>query len=282
MHQQPVGGELPGGGAGALEDRPLGGREAVRFRKSADRALERLAVHLAGVERQRRAVPADRRELLGVHVDGDDLGAERVRDLDTIAADAAGADHDRERARRHARARDRLVRRGEGVGDDRDFGQREAGARQPGRVDRAEAALRHDDMGGEPALDVIAGHLLAAADRGAAALARAALAAGNDRRNDDLPADPRGCAVAGRHHRAADLVPERERQRLVGAHAVVEVAEVGVADAAAGHRDEHLAVARAFRAALEAHRAAELVNRPSAGVHVTLPESRTPKSDIEF
>ncbi len=48
-------------------------------------------------------------------------------------------------------------------------------------------------------------------------------------------------AGAGGHHAAADLVTERERQFGVGAHAVVEVAQVGVADATAGDRHGYLA-----------------------------------------
>ena len=48
-------------------------------------------------------------------------------------------------------------------------------------------------------------------------------------------------AIAGCDDPAGDLVPERERQRMVGAHTVVVVAEVGVADAATGDRDDHLA-----------------------------------------
>ena len=51
-------------------------------------------------------------------------------------------------------------------------------------------------------------------------------------------------AGAGRDDAAADLVAERQRQRMVGPHAVVEVAEVGVADAAAGDRDDDLAGTR--------------------------------------
>ena len=60
-------------------------------------------------------------------------------------------------------------------------------------------------------------------------------------------------AGAGRDDAAADLVAERQRQRVVGPHAVVVVAEVGVADAAAGDGDHDFAGARlrAKRRALE-------------------------------
>jgi hypothetical protein len=48
-------------------------------------------------------------------------------------------------------------------------------------------------------------------------------------------------AVAGGDHGAADLVAERERQGVIGADAVVEVAQVGVAHAAARHLDGYFA-----------------------------------------
>jgi hypothetical protein len=58
---------------------------------------------------------------------------------------------------------------------------------------------------------------------------------------------------------------ERERQRLVGAHAVVVVAEIGVADAAAGDLHDHLAGAGfgAKRGALELR--ARGGHQPAAG-----------------
>jgi hypothetical protein len=82
--------------------------------------------------------------------------------------------------------------------------------------------------------DVIAGHLLPAADVRPAAPARLAFAARDDRRDDHRAPGPALGAGAGGDHAAGDLVPERERQRVIEADAVVEVAEIGVADAAAG------------------------------------------------
>jgi len=99
-------------------------------------------------------------------------------------------------------------------------------------------------VGREAALDIVARHLLAAADDAQAALAQIALAAGQHRRHDHRDAHPVLGTGAGSDDAAADLVAERERQRLVGAHAVVVVAEIGVADAATGDLHHHLADAR--------------------------------------
>ena len=114
-------------------------------------------------------------------------------------------------------------------------------------VDLAEPAARHDDVRGEAAVDVVARHLLRAADRRKTALAEVAFAARQHGRDDHRLADPALGAGAGRDDAAADLVAERERQRMVGPHAVVVVAEVGVADAAAGDRDDDLAGTRRGR-----------------------------------
>ena len=75
-----------------------------------------------------------------------------------------------------------------------------------------------------------------------AALAEVAFAAGQHRRHDDRPADPRLGAGARGDHDAGRLIscPSASGSG-VGAHAVVVVAEVGVADAAAGDLDHHLA-----------------------------------------
>jgi hypothetical protein len=89
-------------------------------------------------------------------------------------------------------------------------------------------------------LNVVAGHFLVAADGAAAALAQVAFAAGNDGGHDYRLAEPTLGAAAGGDDAAADLVAERKRQNVIGAHAVVKIAEVGVADAAAGDLDHHL------------------------------------------
>ena len=128
-----------------------------------------------------------------------------------------------------------LVGRGQRVGDDRHLRQLQAGVCQPGLVDRAQAARRHHDVAGKAALDVVAGHLLLRADGGQTAPAQIAFAAGQHRRHDHRLVGPGLGTGATGHHPAADLVAQRQRQRVLGAHAVVVVAQVGVAHAAAGH-----------------------------------------------
>ncbi len=99
----------------------------------------------------------------------------------------------------------------------------------------------------EAAVDVVAGHLLVAADRREAPRAQLAFAAGQHGGHDDRLAEPRLPAGSGERDAPAHLVAERERQRPVRAHAVVEIPEVGVTDAAAGDRDDDLARARLER-----------------------------------
>ena len=69
---------------------------------------------------------------------------------------------------------------------------------------------------------------------GQAAPAQVAFAAGQHGRHDHRLAEPALGTGAGGDYMAADLVAQRQRQRRIGAHAVVVVAQVGVADAAAG------------------------------------------------
>ena len=207
----------------------------------------------------------DRLELCLVDVDRDDLRAERLRDLHAVAADAAGADDDREAARRDAGAPHRLVRRGQRVGDDRDVGERESRCVEALFVDFAKPAARHDDVRREPALDVVARHLLRAADRRQTALAEVAFAARQHGGDDHRLADPALGARSGRDDVPADLVAERQRQRMVGPHAVVEVAEVGVADAAAGDRHHDFAGARVGGEGRALERRLDCRHQPAAG-----------------
>ena len=74
-------------------------RRSFSFREVDDRGLDSLTVECARVERQRRSMAGNRRELRVIDVDRDDFRAERVGDLHTIAAHAAGADDDGETAR---------------------------------------------------------------------------------------------------------------------------------------------------------------------------------------
>ena len=219
----------------------------------------------ARVERQRRAVLADRRELAGVDVDRDDGGAERMRDLHAVAADATGADDHREAPGTDTGATDGLVRRRQRIGDDRDFGERQAGCRKALLVDFAQAAARHHDVGREAAVNVVAGHLLLAADRGKTAAAEIAFATRQHRRHDDGLAEPLRRVRSGGDDAAADLVAERQRRREIGAHAVVEVAEVGVADAAAGDLDDHVGGPRLGAERRAGERRAGRSHQPAVG-----------------
>ncbi len=201
----------------------------------------------------------DRGELGRIDVDGDDLGAEGAGDLHAVAADAAGADDDGEAAGRDAGAAHRLVRawsphRRRPTRRRASRPAVAAGLRRP-RTGRARA--RRCAMAKPPWMS-LPGIFCAAADGRAAALAQIAFAAGEHGRHDHRLAEPALGARAGGDDAAADLVAERQRQRMVGAHAVVEVAEVGVADAAAGDRDHHFAGA-CGEASKRAHSIGDLV-----------------------
>ena len=76
---------------------------------------------------------------------------------------------------------------------------------------------------------------------GPAPPASVAFAAGQNGGNDHGAAEPGLRAGARGDDAAGDFVAERQRQRMVGAHAVVEIAEIGVADAASGDCDDDLA-----------------------------------------
>ena len=112
------------------------------------------------------------------------------------------------------------------------------GCRQAVLVDFTESERRNDNMGGKAAMDVIAGHLLVRADGRLAAPACVAMTARDHRRHDDRPVDPPHSVRPGIDDMAADLMPERQRQLMLGAHAIVVVAKIGVADAAACDFDE--------------------------------------------
>ena len=266
VYQQAEGAGLARSGARALEDLPLCVAQAVGLGEGGDGGLQCLRVVRARVERQVGAMRGDRGQLVVVDVDRDHAGTEGARDLHAITADAADADHHRQAARRHAGAAHRLVRCGQRVGDDRYLGQAEPGGRQPLLVDRAQTATRHHDVRGEAALDVVARHLLGAADRGQAAPAQVTFAARQHGRHDHRLAEPALGTGAGGDHMAADLVPQRQRQRRIGAHAVVVVAQVGVTDAAAGDPDHDFSGRRLrFEAGLHQRRVGR-GHQPAVGV----------------
>ena len=89
----------------------------------------------------------------------------------------------------------------------------------------------------EAALNIVARHFLVRADRPLAAAASIAVAARDDRRNNNCVVSVIESVRAGIDNMTADLVPERERQFVLGAYTIVIIAEIGVADAAASDFD---------------------------------------------
>src|SRR5690606_19879959 len=87
---------------------------------------------------------------------------------------------------------------------------------------------------------VVARHHLITTDRAVAGGAELAGAAGHHCRHDHRPPNPLLGGATGAHHTTADLVTEGERQCVIGAHAVIEVTEIGVAYAATGDLDHDL------------------------------------------
>ena len=219
-------------------------RKPFFFAKSADGCLDRLGVLRAAVDRQRRAVARHGGELVVVDVDGNDLGAERVGDLDAVAAYAARANDDGDASELDSRASDRLVGGGKRVGDDRNIGERESCAGQTRFVHLAQATAGDHDVRGEAALDVVARHFLLAADCAEPALAKVALATRQHGGHDCGLAFPALGTRTCVDHTAADFVSQRQRQGVVGPNAVVEITEVGVTDAATGDVDDDFAGAR--------------------------------------
>ena len=183
-------------------------------------------------------------QLHRVHVDGDDGGAQGVRHLHRVAAYPAHADDDGDIAGLDFCLHRGLVRGGHRVGHDRDVGKLKPCRGKALLVDRAKGLRRNDDVGGEAAVDIVARHLLRAADGAVAGEAEVAFAAGDDRRNQHRLADPLAGPLARRDHAAADLVSQRERSGVVEADAAVIETKVGVADAAAGDLDDDFSRAR--------------------------------------
>src|SRR5262245_49231200 len=95
-------------------------------------------------------------------------------------------------------------------------------------------------MGGEATVDVVARHLLVRTNGRLGAATRIAAAARDHRRDDDRSVGPINRVAAGLHYAAADFMAERQGQRVVGANAIVVVAEIRMTDAAAGDLDQHL------------------------------------------
>ena len=223
-------------------------------------ALISRGVICLGIQSERGALPGNGGKLFLVHINRDNDAAQRGRDLGGIAADAANAVDDDEVSFRDTGLHDRLVGRGHRIGDHGKIGQFNSGRRQAVLIDDTQSARRHDDMRGEAAMNIVARHLLVRADRRLAAQAGIALAARDDRRNNNRPVGVPKSIRAGVDDMATDLMPERERQFMLGAHAIVIIAKIGMADPAAGdfdqdfigargtdfefHRDKRLACAR--------------------------------------
>src|SRR6516225_5065630 len=93
-------------------------------------------------------------------------------------------------------------------------------------------------MRGKTTMDIVARHFLVGTDRSFAAPTRIAMPARDHGRHDDRTVDPPHGVGAGINDVAADLVSERQWQLMVGAHAIVIVAEIGMADAAARDLNE--------------------------------------------
>ena len=108
------------------------------------------------------------------------------------------------------------------------------------------------------------------ADLAVAGAARAAFTARQHGGHDHGASEPRRGAGAGLDDAAADFVAEREGERMPRRHAVVEEAEIGVTDAAAGDLDDHVVVAGVFVARLVAHRGAGVLDNPGGKVHAML------------
>ena len=238
--------------AGAFENDPLALAQIVLLGVSLDRRFDVARRHGLGIEGERGALLADGGELLVADVDRDHRAAKRGCDLRAVAADAADAVDDHEVAFRDAGLHDGLIGSGDRVGDHRDIGEIDAGGLQAVLVDNAQTARRDDDVGGEAAVNVVARHFLVRADGRLAAQAGVAAAARDDGGDDHRAVGVPKHVRAGFDDVTADFVAEAERQLVLGAHAVVVVAEVGVADAAAGDFDQHFVGAR--RADVEFHR----------------------------
>ena len=229
---------LAGFGAGAFEDDPLGLAQPVFLGEFLDRRLEIARRHLSGVQRERGALAGDGGKLVVVDIDRDNDAAHGGRDLGGIAADAANPVDDDQIAFGNTGLHHRLVRRRHRIGDDREIGQVDADSRQSMLIDHAQPARRHDDVRGKAALNIVARHLLVRADGRLAALAGVALTARDYRRNDNRAVGEPERIGAGIDDVAANLMAERQRQFVLGADAVVIVAEIGMADPAAGDFDQ--------------------------------------------
>lgn len=122
-------------------------------------------------------------------------------------------------------------------------------------------------MRGEAAVDVVAREDLFRADLPASRPAGRARTAWEHGGHHGGLSQPALCGGARLHDDAADLVAEREREGMAGGDAVVEEAQVGVADAAPGHLDDHLAGPGRLLARFARHRAGGRPDDPRRDLH---------------
>ena len=126
---------------------------------------------------------------------------------------------------------------------------------------------RDAQMAREAAVNVVAGEDLPGTDPSVPSAARGALAAGDHRGHDDLPADPTLGARSGLDHATADLVSKRQRKTVPRRHAVVVVPEVGMADAAALDCDQDVSRRGGLIPLGEDHRCVGLLDGPRSDAH---------------
>ena len=111
---------------------------------------------------------------------------------------------------------------------------------QPPGVYGAKPLRGYIDVGGETTVNVVAGHLLCAADIAQTTITEIALSAGYDCGDHHRLSHGYPRPFRGGHHVTADLVSQGQGQRLFGAYAVIQKSQVGVADAAASHLHGYL------------------------------------------
>ncbi len=135
-------------------------------------------------------------------------------DLNAIDADAAAAGDDHGVIGADPGADQRLVGCGHGVSHHGQMGQLVPGGH---RIHGHQKARRHGDVGGEPPVQIVAGHFLLRAHVLAALPARVAGAARQDSRDDDLLSLTEAAAIVEAHtisdgfHSAGDFVAQRQR-----------------------------------------------------------------------
>ncbi len=274
MTQKSERGRLPDRRPRRFEDLLTPRRNLAFAGEIADGGAQRLEIHLVGSQRQARAVRLHGVEASGVDVDRDHRGAHRRGDLHAETAHTANADEYREIAVAESAAPDRLVRSRNRIGDDGERCEVE-----PGRVGRrvveigdgAESVRGNANVRGKAAVHVASEKYLVGTDRTVTVATRGACSARDHGRHDDATPRPFGGAGTGFDHDAADFVAERQREGVARGNAVVEIAEVGVTDAATGDFDEHLSVGQDLVAGLPGHRFARAVGDPAADSHARLP-----------